>query len=176
MAIHTYSQKMLADTEAEILLVSANLGDTAYAIDTTLSYRYNGTQWLPSDGVRVFRGANNLDCKTNGNTVLLFTVPSATVFRFMPLAAHIEAISITGTLGVAPSLSAGTNSTSFNDVFSSSVLTALLTGSTQTNALTVGASITPLVAGKTITAKVNSAATLYTAYSVRVDIMGSYEQ
>jgi hypothetical protein len=177
MAIKPYSQKMLADTEAEILLLtSANYGDTAFALDTSLTYRFNGTIWLPADGIRLFKGLNNIDCKTAGNTAITYTVPSATIFRFIPLAAHFEAVSVTGTVGVSPSVSGGTNSTAFNNIFSSSLLAALLTGQTQPTALSIANAITPLTAGQSITVRCNVAATLYTTYTGRIDIAGTYEQ
>lgn len=175
MAILHRSQKMLADTEAEILLLSSNAGDTAQALDTGLTYRFNGSVWLPLDGVRIIRSSNNLDCKTIGNTATLMTTPN-TVFRFMPLAAHIEAISITGTVGLAPSISGGTNASTYNNVFTSSALATLLTGGTQPNALVIGSTITPLSGNTSLTARCNIAATLYTTYVVRVDIMGTYVQ
>ena len=165
---------MLVDTEAELLLLSPNAGDVAFALDTNLGYQYSGTAWAPSGNVRLVKGSANLDCKTAGNTAVVMMVPAGTSFRFLCLAAHIENISITGTIGIAPSVSAGTNATTYNNVFSSSLLATLLTGSTQTNALTIANTNSPIVANTTITARCNVAATLYTTYVVRVDIMGVY--
>lgn len=175
MAIKTYSQKLLADTEAELMLINPSAGDTAFALDTGLSYLYNGTSWSPSSNVRLVRASVTLDCKTTGNTALLYTVPSGTTFRFLSLAAHVENISITGTVGIAPSISAGTNATTYNNIFTSSLLQTLLTGTTQNNALNIATTNAPLSAGTAIYARCNLAATLYTTYTVRVDIMGTYQ-
>lgn len=176
MAIQNYRQILQTDTEADILAISSGqMGDLAYAKDTKLSYRFDGTQWVPTDALRILRGTATVNAKNTGNTTI-YTMPN-TSFRFVPLAAHAEAISITGAIGVNPTISIGTNASSYNNMFSSSLLDSILnaTGITKPYALTIATNVPALTASTNIVARVSGAATLYTTYTIRIDIMGYYE-
>jgi len=170
-----YGQYISAETEAEILLMNGKAGDVAYAADTKLRYMYNGASWFPTDALRVLRGTTPIDVKTAGNTKVL-TLP-ATSFRFVPVAAHVEVLTLTGTVILQPSLSLGTNATSYNNLFTSSPLSGLLTtvGLTSASALSIANAVAPLAGSTDVYAKVNITATGATTYTLRADIMGYFE-
>jgi len=175
MAIKYYGQYIAADTEAEILLMSGKAGDVAYAADTKLRYMYNGNDWFCTDALRVLRGTATVDARTVGNTKIL-TIPSTT-FRFVPLGAHVEVTSLTGTVILQPTLSVGTNSPNYNNLFTATGLVGLLSavGLTSNNALNLANAISPLAGGTDVYARVSIGATGPTVYVVRIDIMGYYE-
>jgi hypothetical protein len=175
MAIRQYGQYLVADTEAELLLQTPSAGQIGYPMDTKIRLLYSGSSWGVNSSVTILRGQATVNAKSTGAT-LIYTYPN-TSFRFVPLGAHVEIISQTGTIGIAPTISVGTNSTSYNNLFTGSILSSLLngTGLTQPNALTLAAAITPLAGGSSIYANVTIAATLFTTYTVRIDILGYYE-
>lgn len=175
MAIKYYGQYIAADTESEILLITGKAGDVAYATDTKMRYAFNGTAWLPNSVVQVLRSTVTLNGKATGST-LIYTVPP-TSFRFVPVGAHVEAIAATGTGILSPSVSVGTNSTAYNNIFTSTLLSSLLAsaGLVQPSALSIANAVTPLTNGAQIFANVNAAATGYTTYTFQVDILGYYK-
>lgn len=173
--IQYYGQYLVADTEANLLATAPQAGQIGFPIDTKIRLLYDGSSWKPNTAVQILRGVANVNALATGAT-LIYTIPS-TSFRFIPLGAHIEVISVTGTAILAPSISAGTNATSYNNMFTTTAISSLLNtvGLTQPNALTPAAMITPLVSGNTVYAKVNTAATGYTTYTLRIDILGYWE-
>lgn len=175
MSLDHYGQYICYDTEAEVLLQIGKLGDIAYAKDTTMRYLFDGTNWRPTDATRVLRGIANVDGKTVANTKII-TVPP-TSFRFVPLAIHVEYLTITGTVGLAPTVSVGTNSTAYNNIATSSGLTTLLAsvGLTSPSAFTAANNVTPLAGSTDVYARVSVGATLYSAYTIRLDMFGYYE-
>jgi hypothetical protein len=173
--INYYGQYISADTEADILALAGKPGDVAYAQDTKLRYMYNGSSWFPTDALRVVKSTATVDAKTVAATKII-TLPN-TVFRFVAIAAHIEVVTLTGTVVVQPSLSIGTNSTAYNNLFTSSILTGTLTavGLMSPAALSVANAIAPLAGGTDVYARVNIATTGATVYALTIDLMGYFK-
>lgn len=176
MAINYYGQYINADTEAEIITFNGKAGDVAYAVDTNIRYLcVSGTNWRPTDAVRILRGVANVDAKSLGNTKI-YTFPS-TIFRFVPIGVHAEYVTMSGTIGLAPTITVGTNATTYNNIATSSGLATLLSslGLTSPSAFTIANNVAPLTASTDVYARVTGTATLYTSYTVRLDIFGYYE-
>ena len=174
MAIRDYGQYIVTDTEAELLLLTPHIGQIGYPADTKIRLLYTGS-WVPNAAVQVLRGQANVDGKSVANTTI-YTMPS-TSFRFVPLGAHVEVTSVSGTVGVMPTVSMGTNSPNYNNLFTGSALNSLLTtlGVTQTNALAIASTVNPITGDTALTARISVAATLFTTYSFRIDVLGYYE-
>lgn len=175
MALDHYGQYICWDTEAEVLAATGLLGDVAYAKDTKIRYMFDGAVWRPTDATRVLRGTVNVDAKNTGNTKI-YTIPN-TIFRFVPIGVHAEYVALAGSIGLAPSIAVGTNSPNYNNIATSSSLATLLStlGLTTPSAFTIANNLAPLTANTEVYARVSSAATIFSAYTVRLDLFGYYE-
>lgn len=175
MAIMRYGQVIVVDTQAS-LPASALAGDIAFALDTKLSFTFDGTTWNPSSRILVKKGTNTVNGKVTGNT-LVYTLENSS-FGFVPLFVHVKAINVAGVVTPA-TVTIGTNASNYDDILASTLLDALLvtTGLSKTyNAAQVKA-VPSLSGGTAIYARVPTlGAAIATNYSVRFDIMGYYEQ
>lgn len=165
------------DTEANLVASIGRPGDVGYALDTDMRYKSNGTAWFPTDALRVIRSQNTISMTATGATKIITLPP--TVFRFIALAAHVELISLTGTVITPGTISVGTNSTAYNNIFSNSAVgsSSLLgsVGLVNTNALTIAQSLAALNGSTDIYARVNLAEIGASVQLIRIDMMGYYE-
>lgn len=175
MPLKYYGQYLCYDTEAEVMATNGKAGDVAYAMDTDLRYRSNGISWFPTDALRVLRSTVTIDGKTVANSKVITTPPTS--FKFVPLGGHVETVAAAGVV-TQPTISAGTNATNYDNLFTSTILSGLLTagGLSSPNALTLAKNITPLPGSTDVYVKVPTLGTaVATTFTFKVDLMGYFK-
>lgn len=172
-----FGQYLAYETEEEIMFLPGKAGDVAYAFDTKLRYMSNGSSWFPTDALRVIRGTAVVDLRAAAATKILTLPPTS--YRFVVLGAHVEVTELTGSIVTQPSLSVGTNSSSYNNLFTNTGLAGLLTavGLTSSNSLSLASAAPALPGASDVYAKVNVGpiGVGLTAYKARIDLMGYFE-
>lgn len=171
MPIQRYGQIMVIDTQANMPTVSLQ-GDFCYCVDTGLVFIFDGQFWTPSSKVQVKKSTVTIDAKTTG-AKLLYTLESSSL-NFYPTQVVPRNSNISG-VTTGPTISIGTNSTNFNNIASSGLLSTLLSTLSAGSGVPQQTSFSPALAGGTqIFADVTIGA-LATSYSVKYDILGFYD-
>jgi len=167
-----YAEMLLVDT-ASTLPAIADKGQIGYAQDTGLAYQFDGGYWSPSAKVSVKKTSAAINAKNTGNT-LLYTLENSS-FNFYPtmVVPRATGVGISGVV-TGPTMSIGTNATSYNNVAVSSLLSNVLTTLTGGNSLSTTI-YSPGLAGNTAIYVNVSVAAVATNYTVLYDIIGFYD-
>lgn len=172
MALKKYSQIMLVDLYSDLSGLTPDTGQFAYALDVKASFIFDGISWNPSNKVQVMKSAVVVNGKSTGTT-LVFTLP-AFLLNFYPTQVIFRAVNVGG-VTTAPTVSVGTNSSSYNNIVSASLLSTVLATLGATAGAPQNASISlPLAGGLQIFANVSIAA-LATNYTFNVEVIGFYD-
>jgi hypothetical protein len=171
MAIQKYMQIMVVDTYSN-LPVTADTAQIAYCLDTKLSLTFDGTQWTNSNRVSIKKSSVIVNGKNTGTTKIYTLEDNGS--NFLPTMVIMRNSNISGVI-IKPTVSFGSNVSSYDNIATGSLLSTLLS--------TLGASagvpqiatvVTPLAGGTDIYANVSIAASA-TTYSFKVDLLGYYE-
>ncbi|THG30665.1 hypothetical protein [Naasia lichenicola] len=177
VGVQYYGQNQVWDSEANMMATTGRPGDLAYASDTTMFYRSNGSGWFPTDALRVLRGTAPVNLAATGSTLIYTLAPTS--FRFVVIGVHVEILSLTGNVLTQAQLAVGATGPNYADIAASQGLLGTLAGIglTSSNALTLASARAALNGGTAVYAKVNTPATglPLTAYTARLDLMGYFQ-
>ncbi|PYE14064.1 hypothetical protein DFR67_114163 [Williamsia limnetica] len=169
MAITKYMQVMLVDTQAS-LPASADMGQVAFCQDTKISLIFDGTIWQPSDKLVVKKSTVVVNGKNIGVTPIYTLEPSS--LNFYPTQIIMRAVNVSGAT-LKPTVSIGSNASSYDNIATGSLLNSLLTltgASTSPQNVSTSA---PLSGGTVINANVSLGA-LAVNYTFTVNVIGFY--
>lgn len=171
MAIQRYTQIMVVDSQAN-LPATAQQGDFAYCMNTALSFFYDGTQWQVSTKVVVKKTSAIVNAKTTG-AISLYTLESSSL-NFYPTMIVPRSSNISGVV-TPPTISIGSNASSYNNIASSGLLSTVLSTIGAGSGVPQQTTFSPALAGGvSIFANVTISA-VATNYSVIYDILGFYD-
>lgn len=169
--ISRYAQFMVVETQAD-LPTTAQQGDLAYCADSWIAFNYNGTAWVPSSRVQVKKAGSTIDAKVVGSSIIYTLEPSS--LKFYPIMVVPRNVNISGAV-TPPTVSIGTNATSYNNIAAGALLPTLLAtlsvGSGQPQMVQAS---TGLAGGSVIRANVTIGA-VATTYQVRYEVIGFYD-
>lgn len=173
MAINRYTQMMVVSTQAS-LPTSAQVGDFAYCLDVAIAFFFDGTNWQPSNKVVVKKSTVSLNAKNTGTT-LLYTLEASTL-NFFPtqIVARATGVGISGVV-TAPTLSIGSNSTSYNNIATTGLMATLLSALGAGTSVPTNVSNSPALAGGTAIYANVSIGAIATNYTELFDILGFYD-
>lgn len=172
MAILYSTQIMIVDAQSS-LPTAASTGQFAYCIDTMIMFTWNGTTWMPSSKVTVKKSSASVNLKSTGTT-LLYTLESTTL-NFYPIMIVPRATGVgISTVVLGPTFTIGTNSTSYNNIATSSLLSSIITALTGGSSLSTNSYSPALAGGTAIYSNVSIGASA-TNYTVLFDIIGFYD-
>jgi hypothetical protein len=163
---------MIFNAQSDLTGVTADNGQLAYCMDIQSTFIFNGTTWMPSARTVVKKSTVNINGKTTGATSI-YTLEASNL-KFYPIIVIIRAVNISG-VTTAPTVSVGTNSTSYNNIATASLLNTILStiGATGGSPNMATASY-PISGGTSIFANVSIAA-IATNYTFNVEIVGFYD-
>jgi hypothetical protein len=172
MANPTYKQILYIDSYAS-LPAGVDSGQLAMDMTTFSTYLFNGNAWTPLGRVIIKKDATPVNGKTTGTT-LLYTLEASSL-NFYPFAV-IPRSSSPGVSGVTtgPTVSIGSNATSYNNIAAASLLSNALTTLTGGNSLSAAVQSPALAGGTQIYANVTIGA-IATNYTLKYDILGYYD-
>lgn len=169
-----YRQTMFLPTYTDITAITdSDVGQVAVDMSTMTSYSFNGTSWLPAARVIIKKEVNSVNAKSTGAT-LLYTL-EASPLNFYPfgIVARAAGVGISG-VTLSPTISIGSNATSYNNIANSSLLGSVIAALTAGNSLSNNVYSPALPGGTAIYANVTIAA-LATNYTEKFDILGYYD-
>lgn len=171
MSVMKYKQVMVVDTQSTLPTV-AEAGDIAYCMDVKLIFNFDGTTWVPSNRTVVKKSGVTVNGKVTGAT-LIYTLESSNL-KFYPIMVVARVVNISGVI-IRPTISIGTNSSSYDNIVTASLLATLLSTLGAESGAPQDASTSPQLAGGTaIYANVSLGATA-TTYQVKFDVIGYYD-
>lgn len=165
---------MLFNKQSDLASWTAKNGQLGFCLDvkTTFSYDSAGVAWMPLARTVVKTSNVTINGLATGNTKIFTIEPSN--LKFYPVMVIFRAINISGTV-TPPTVSIGTNSTNYNNITTSSLLSTLLNTIGATNGAPGMVTTSPALSGNTdVYAKVSIAAIGATVYQFQVDIIGYY--
>lgn len=168
-----YAQIMYVDNYAG-LPASATVGQLAMDMATMSTYLFNSSgSWAPLGRVIIKKEMTSVNGKATGAT-LLYTLEASSL-NFYPFAIIPRATGV-GVSGVTtgPTISIGSNPTSYNNIASSSLLANALSTLTGGSSISAAVSSPGLPGGTAIYANVSIAA-IATNYTMKYDILGYYD-
>lgn len=173
MAIRYYLQRMVVDNKSDLSSIAPNAGTIAYCLDTpNIAFQWDGSNWNTSNKTQVLKSTVAVNGKTTGAT-LVYTLPASTL-NFYPTQIIVRAVSISG-VTTPPTVSVGTNSTSYNNIATGSLLNTVLNTVGATGGSPQNASTSFPIAGSTaIYANVTIGA-IATNYTFYIEVIGFYD-
>lgn len=171
----SFKQILYADTLDELLATTtADDGQLAYAINVKQYMRYNSSlaKWQSSDRIVVKRSTVVVDAKVLGSTKILTleNIPQ----NFYPIQVVPRVSNISSVL-TPPSLTIGSNSPTFDNIATTSIIDNLISALNSGSGAPKSASQSPpLPANTEIYARVSGVA-LATNYKLMFDLVGYYE-
>lgn len=173
MGILFSTQIMIVDTQAN-LPSSAATGQFAYCLDTTITLIYNGSAWLPGSKVQVKKTTVSVNGKNTGTTTLYTLEASSLNFYPIMIVPRATGVGVSGVV-TGPTMSIGTNSSSYNNLANATLMGSLLTSLTGGSSVASTTTSSPALAGGTaIVANVTIGA-VATNYTELFDIIGFYD-
>lgn len=173
MAAPLYRQTLYIDTASNLPTVSDD-GQIAYILDSQSSVTYSTatSSWNPVGRQMVFKSSVSVNAKTLAST-LIYTLPASPLY-FYPTQIVPRNVNISG-VTTGPSVSIGTNATSYDNIASTQLISTLLSTVAVSNGVPQNTSYSPALSGGTaIYAKVTTAA-IATNYTLKYDILGFYD-
>jgi hypothetical protein len=170
MAIEGFDQILKVATYSD-LPESASTLQLARTRDTKITYEFDGTMWLPLNRTSIKKSSVIVNGKTTG-AVPIYTLEQSNM-SFYPTQIIIRAVNISGAT-LKPTLSVGTNASSYDNIASGSLLnsiTSLLGITSQPQ----NVSTSPALSGGAVIYANVSIGALATNYTFKVDIIGYYE-
>lgn len=165
---------MYVDTAAD-LPASASDGQVAILLDSLTSVTYSAAlgTWQQFGRSVVYKSSVAVNGKVTGATKV-FTLPTTPLY-FYPTQIVVRNVNITGS-GTVPATTVGSNATSYNNIATAGLLNVLTASISISNGVPQLANYSPPLAGGTdVYANVTTAATLYTNYTFKIDIIGFYD-
>lgn len=168
-----YSQIMIVDSESN-RPSSAQVGQFVYCQDTQATYIWGGSSWITSARVQVKKTTSAINAKNTGTTLLYTLEASSLNFYPVMVIPRATGAGISGVV-TGPTMSIGTNSTSYNNVATTGLLGSILTALGAGNSQPTNTSYSPGLAGGTqIFANVTLGA-VATNFTTLYDIIGFYD-
>ncbi len=171
MALVGYAQLGVYDNASDLNTVVGKKGDLAIGNDVMKLFQYNGNAWISFATLNVKRSTTSVNGKTTG-AIKVFTTENVPL-NFYPVLVTYRAVSVTG-VTTPPTISVGTNTSSYNNISSGSLLSTLLATLGATSGQTINAVSMPITASTDIYANVTIGA-LATTYTIYVEVIGFYD-
>lgn len=172
MGVLGYDQIMKVDTYAG-LPATATSGQLAMDMSTYSTYLYNGSAWTPLGRVIIKKDMNPVNAKTTGTTLLYTLEASSLNFYPFAIVPRASGVGISG-VTTGPTMTIGSNATSYNNIASASLLSNVLSLLTGANPTSASVSSPALPGGTPIFANVTVGA-IATNYTAKFDILGYYD-
>ncbi len=150
---------------------TADVGQIAYCSDIKLSFVFDGSVWMASSRTVVKKSSVTINGKNTGATAI-YTLENASV-NFFPIMIVPRVVNISG-VTTAPTVSIGTNSTSYNNIATGSLLSSVLATLSVGSGAPYMAPYSPSLSGGTVIYANVTIAAVATTYSVVYDIIGYY--
>lgn len=173
MSVQGYSQIMRVDTQAN-LPATANIGEFAYCIDVGLVFIFDGTNWNVSSKVAVKKTSTSVNAKNTGATAVYTLEASSLKFFPILIIPRATGVGVSG-VTVGPTISVGTNSTSYNNIASTSLMGNILSTLSAGSSAPSTTSFSPALTGGTQIFVNVTVGALATNYTVLYDIIGFYD-
>lgn len=166
------TQVMIFTLQSDLTSLTADNGQLALCLDVLKLFYYNGTTWLPFATTNVKKSTATVTGTGSTSQTLIYTMEASTL-KFYPLMVVFRAVNISG-VTTPPTVSIGTNATSYNNIAAGTLLTTLLSTLGAGNGVPQTAISTPVIGGAAIYANVTIAG-LATSYTFNVEIVGFYD-
>lgn len=169
-----YKQTLYVSNAAELPSV-ADDGQLAFLLDTqsTVSFTTATSSWTPLGRQMVFKSEVQVNAKTVATTPI-YTLPASPLY-FYPTGIIMRAVNVSGA-GTNPSITLGTNASTYDNIATSSLISTILGLIDVNNGAPMMGTFSPgLAGGSVIRARVAIAAALFTNYTVKFDILGFYD-
>lgn len=174
MAYVCTEQIMIFTLQSDLTGVTAGNGQLALTLDVfkLFTYSTSSSSWIPSSSVSVKKSIATVTGTSTGATTI-YTLEASTL-NFYPIMVIFRAVSISGVV-IIPTVSVGTNSTSYNNIATGSLLSSVLSTIGANGGAPQAASTSiPLAGGSVIKANVTIGATA-TSYTFNVEVIGFYD-
>lgn len=153
------------------LPTTADTGQLAYCLDVRIPFTFYGTAWMASSRTTVKKSTITINAKNTGATAI-YTLES-TSLNFYPIMIIPRVVNISN-VTTPPTASIGTNSTSYNNIATSSLLSTVLAALSVGSGAPYNASYSPALTGGSVIYANISVGAIATTYSIQYDIVGYY--